>query len=138
MYSKSQNRITQKKLNDLIYVHYNLRLRESQLRKRSRDSRSTSVDNVLLEHLLKDWITDTYLQSSDVDKNFFSGVEQDDPYENDSIDYDDGAARSLKGSLELETIADLAVGSPDVDHANINAATDNDSDLNYFDDDLSE
>ncbi|MED6136850.1 hypothetical protein PIB30_118451 [Stylosanthes scabra] len=138
IYSKSQNRITQKKLNDLIYVHYNLRLRESQLRKRSRDSRSTSVDNVLLEHLLKDWITDTYLQSSDVDKNNFSGVEQDDPSENDSIDFDDGAARSLKGSLELETIADLAVGSPDVDHANNNAATDNDSDLNYFDDDLSE
>ncbi|XP_057750262.1 uncharacterized protein LOC130968812 [Arachis stenosperma] len=138
IYSRSQNRLTQKKLNDLIYVHYNLRLRESQLRKRSRDSRSTSVDNVLLEHLLKDWITDTNLQSSDVDKNIYDGIEQDDQYENDLIDYDDGAARSLKGTLELETMADLAVGSPDVDHANINAATDNDSDLNYFDDDLSE
>lgn len=71
-------------------------------------------------------------------QNIHFGVEQDDEYENDSIDYEDGAARSLKGSLELETMADVAVGSPDVDHANIDAATDNESDLNYFDDDLSE
>lgn len=68
IYSKRQNRLSQKKLNDIIYVHYNLRLRECQLRKRSRDSRSTSVDNVLQEHLLNDWIVDTNLQSSDVDK----------------------------------------------------------------------
>jgi len=34
-------------------------------------------------------------------------------------------------------MADLAVGSPDVDHA-MDAATDDESDLNYFDDDLSE
>lgn len=35
-------------------------------------------------------------------------------------------------------MADVAVGSPDVDNANIDAATDDESDLNYFDDDLSE
>jgi len=35
-------------------------------------------------------------------------------------------------------MADLAVGSPDVDHGNMDAATDDESDLNYFDDDLSE
>jgi len=35
-------------------------------------------------------------------------------------------------------MADVAVGSPDVDHANIDADTDDESDLNYFDDDLSE
>lgn len=31
-----------------------------------------------------------------------------------------------------------AVGSSDADHANIDAATDDESDLNYFDDDLSD
>ncbi|TKY72960.1 ABC transporter B family member 1 [Spatholobus suberectus] len=71
-------------------------------------------------------------------QNILFGVEQDDEYENDSIDYEDGAARPLKGSLELVTMADVAVGSPDVDHSNIDAATDDESNLNYFDDDLSE
>lgn len=70
-------------------------------------------------------------------QNILFGAELDDEYENDSIDYDGGGARSLKGSLELVTMADLAVGSPDVDHA-MDAATDDESDLNYFDDDLSE
>ncbi|KAG5107041.1 hypothetical protein JHK82_044011 [Glycine max] len=135
---KRQNRLSQKKLNDIIYVHYNLRLRECQLRKRSRDSKLSSVDSVLQEHLLDDWIVDTNVQNFDVDKNFLFGVELDDEYENDSIDYEDGAARHLKGSLELVTMADVAVGSPDVDHANIDADTDDESDLNYFDDDLSE
>ncbi|KAF7837638.1 DNA binding protein [Senna tora] len=62
------------------------------------------------------------------------GVEQDDECENDSIDYEDGGARAVKESLELVTMGD--VGSLDVDHANIDAATDDESDLNYFDDDL--
>ncbi|XP_019437546.1 PREDICTED: uncharacterized protein LOC109343613 isoform X1 [Lupinus angustifolius] len=137
IYSKRQNRISQKKLDDIIYVHYNLRLRECQLRKRSRDSKSTSDDSFLQEHLLSDWVLDANVQSSDCEKNILFGVEQDDDYENDSIDYEDGAARSLKGSLELVTMADVAVGSQDLDHVNIDAATDNESDLNYFDDDLS-
>lgn len=65
-------------------------------------------------------------------------MELDDEYENDSVDYEDSAARPLKGSLELVTMADGAVGSPDADHANIDAASDDESDLNYFDNDLSE
>nr|KYP62175.1 hypothetical protein KK1_016700 [Cajanus cajan] len=138
IHCKTQSRISQKKLNDIIYVHYNLRLRECQLRKRSRDSKLSSVDSVLQEHLLHDWIVDANVQSSDGDKNILFGVELDDEYENDSIDYDDGGTRPLKGSLELVHMADVAVGSPDVDHTNIDAATDDESDLNYFDDDLSE
>ncbi|KAK7304043.1 hypothetical protein RJT34_15047 [Clitoria ternatea] len=91
------------------------------------------------EHLLDDWIVDANVLSSDVDKSILFGVElDDDEYENDSIDFEDGAARPLKGSLELVTMADIAIGSPDVDHANIDAATDDESDLNYFDDYLSE
>jgi hypothetical protein len=68
LYSKRQNRLSQKKLNDIMYVHYNLRLREYQVRKRSRESKSTSVDSVLLEHLLGDWIVDTTAQGYDGDK----------------------------------------------------------------------
>lgn len=68
IHSKRQNFLSQKKLNDIMYVHYNLRLRECQVRKRSRDPKSTSVDSVLQEHLLRDWIVDANAQSSDSDK----------------------------------------------------------------------
>lgn len=139
IYSKRKNRLSQKKVNDIMYVHYNLRLRECQVRKRSRESKSTSAENVLQEHLLADWIVDTTAQSSDGDKNIPFGVDLDDyEYENDSIDYDDGSERHLKGSHELVTMADGAVGSSDADHANIDGASDDESDLNYFDDDMSE
>lgn len=57
LYSLRNNRLAQKRLNDLIYVHYNLRLREQQLRRRAENS--ISLDNVLLERLLDDWIVDT-------------------------------------------------------------------------------
>ncbi|KAI9123328.1 hypothetical protein K1719_006217 [Acacia pycnantha] len=131
IYSKRCNRLSQKKLNDLIYVHYNLRLRECQLRKRSKDSSSVCIDTVLQETLLDDWVFDANLQSASGDKVISLGGEQDDECENDSIDYEEGTARPVKECLELVAIGD--VGSLDVD-----APTDDESDLNYFDDDLSE
>ncbi|KAJ7980474.1 HAT dimerization domain-containing protein [Quillaja saponaria] len=136
IYSKRNNRLAHKKLNDLTYVHYNLRLRECQLRRRLSDS--ISVDGVLQESLLDDWIVDTDTRSSEGDKDIFFGQEQSDAYENDSIDYEDGATRAAKESLELMTVADI--GTLDISHANAGTATatDEDSDLNYFDDDLSE
>lgn len=54
IYSQRHNRLAQKRLDKLIYVHYNLRLRERQSRKRSNSS--TPLDSVLLERLLDDWI----------------------------------------------------------------------------------
>ncbi|KAJ7955323.1 HAT dimerization domain-containing protein [Quillaja saponaria] len=57
IYSKRHNCLAHKKLNDLMYVHYNLRLRECQERKRA--SESISVDSVLQERLLDDWIVGT-------------------------------------------------------------------------------
>lgn len=54
------NRIAQKRLNDIIYVHYNLRLRERQIRKRSSDS--VFLDSVFDESLLYDWIVESEKQ----------------------------------------------------------------------------
>lgn len=56
MYNLRSNHLSQNRSNDLMYVHYNLRLRELQVR---RGNSSISLDNSLLEHLLKDWIVDT-------------------------------------------------------------------------------
>ncbi|KAI9125732.1 hypothetical protein K1719_003150 [Acacia pycnantha] len=137
IYSKRRNRLSQRKLNDLIYVHYNLRLRECQSRKRSKDSSSVSFDTSLQETLLEDWIFDANLQSATGDKVIgFGGKQDDNECENDSIGYEDGAARAVKECLELVAIGD--VGSLDLDHANMDATTEDESDLNYFDDDLSE
>lgn len=61
IYSQRHNRIAQKKLDDIIYVHYNLRLRERQIRKRS--SKPVSLDGVLEETLLYDWIVETEKQA---------------------------------------------------------------------------
>ena len=56
IYNQRHNRLAQKKMNDLVYVHYNLRLREHQLRKRSNSS--VSLDSAMLERLLDDWIVE--------------------------------------------------------------------------------
>lgn len=57
IHSKRRNRLAQKRLNDLIYLHYNLRLRERQLRVKPDDS--ISLDSVLSESLLDDWVVET-------------------------------------------------------------------------------
>lgn len=69
IHSQKRNRIAQKRLNDFIYVHYNLRLRERQIRKRSNDS--VSLDSVLQESLLHDWIVEVEKQAFQEDEVCF-------------------------------------------------------------------
>lgn len=137
IYSQRQNRLAQKRLNDVIYVHYNLRLRERQIRRRSNDS--MSLDSVLQESLLNDWIVDVEKQSLPEDEEIlYNEMEQADAYENDFIEYEDGnAAEARKGSLETVTLADvepLDVNPPN----NAGTVSDDEADLNFLDDDLSE
>lgn len=56
VHRQKHNRLAQKRLDDLSYVHYNLRVRERQMRKRSNSS--ASVDSLLLDELLDYWIVD--------------------------------------------------------------------------------
>uniref|UniRef100_A0A2N9EIB1 BED-type domain-containing protein n=1 Tax=Fagus sylvatica TaxID=28930 RepID=A0A2N9EIB1_FAGSY len=134
IYSQRHNRLAQRRLNDLIYVHYNLRLRERQLRKSSDE---ISLDSVLIERLLDDWIVEAEKPALEDDEEIiYSGMKQLDAYDNDLVDYQDGTAEGRKGSLELDTLAD--VESLEVNPANAGAATDDDADLNFFEDDLSD
>jgi len=55
IHCQQKNHLVQKKLNDLLYAHYNLRLRE---RQRRRSDELISLDSVLLEGLLDDWVVD--------------------------------------------------------------------------------
>ncbi|XWS53441.1 hypothetical protein CRYUN_Cryun10bG0001800 [Craigia yunnanensis] len=71
IHSLRLSRLAQKRRNDLIYVHYNLRLRENQLKKRSNNS--VSLDNILAERLLHDWIAEAEKRSWQEDEvSFFS------------------------------------------------------------------
>ncbi|KAK9288436.1 hypothetical protein L1049_016893 [Liquidambar formosana] len=135
IHTQRRNRLAQKRLNDLIYVHYNLRLRERQLRRKSNDS--ISLDSVLLESLLDDWIVEAEKQALPEDEEIlYNEMEQDDAYENDLIEYEDGTTEARKGSVEIVTLAD--VGPLVVHAANAGAATDDDADLNFLDDGLSD
>ncbi|XP_057958978.1 uncharacterized protein LOC131151669 isoform X2 [Malania oleifera] len=139
IHNQRRNRLAQKRLNELIYVHYNLRLRERQLRKISSDS--ISLDSVLVETLLEDWIVEAGKQNLHEDEVSFKEIlynemEEADAYENDLTEFEDGAAEAQKGSYEMVALAD--VESYDINPSNVGAASDDDTDLNFLDDDLSD
>ncbi|XP_031285832.1 uncharacterized protein LOC116144531 [Pistacia vera] len=62
VHRQRHSRAAQKRINDLTYVHYNLRLREHHMKKRSDDA--ISFDSVLQEHSLDDWIIEGEKQAS--------------------------------------------------------------------------
>ncbi|XP_062116420.1 uncharacterized protein LOC133830460 [Humulus lupulus] len=137
IYRQRHNRLAQERLNDLIYVHYNLRLRERHQRKRS--SSSTSLDIVLLEHLLDDWIgeEDKKLVLKD-EEILCNEMELANVYEDETIDYEDGTVE--KGCVELVTLSGVNPSNVDAvsDDDDENEDEDDDGEVNYFDDDLSE
>lgn len=60
-----------------------------------------------------------------------------DAYENDLIDYEDGTSEGgRKGCLQLVSLTD--VETLDVNPANGGASTDNDADVKFYDDELSD
>ncbi|XP_058000818.1 uncharacterized protein LOC110635266 isoform X2 [Hevea brasiliensis] len=141
IHSQRQNRFAQKRFEDLVFVHYNLRLRECQLKKRS--SSSISLDGVLLERLLNDWIVEAEKQPFQEDEEILcneNGATYEDRCD-DLIDYHDGIVEPHKGTLELVTMAD--VEPLDVNPANAGGTSDDDNDDdedddNFFDDNLSD
>ncbi|XP_043708696.1 uncharacterized protein LOC122657953 isoform X2 [Telopea speciosissima] len=138
IHCKRRNRLAQKRLNDLIYVHYNLRLRERQLRRKPDDG--ISLDNVLIESLLDDWIVETEKQALQEDEEIlYNEMEQAEADENELIENEDANDETRKGTLEMGALVEL-VEPLEVHPANIVAATDDDDndDLDFLDDDLSE
>ncbi|RVW55958.1 hypothetical protein CK203_078782 [Vitis vinifera] len=136
IHRESHNRLAQKRLNDLIYVHYNLRLRERQLSKRSNDV--MSLDSILLESLLDDWIVEAENPTVQEDEEIpYNEMDHTDAYENDLMEYEDGTADGRKASLEMVTLSSvepLDIVNP----ASAGVATDDDTDLNFLGDDLSD
>ncbi|XP_073312669.1 uncharacterized protein [Primulina huaijiensis] len=124
IYGDRHNRLAQTRLNEAMYVHYNLRLRERQIRKRSSDS--VSLDSVLQESSLYDWVAETEKQALQEDEatTLFTDMEHGDAYEDDLLEFDEG-------SLEMASLTDM------VEPLNVrtDAVSDDDQDLNFLDDD---
>ncbi|XP_022865949.1 uncharacterized protein LOC111385765 [Olea europaea var. sylvestris] len=141
IYSQRHNRLAQKRLNEVIYVHYNLRLRERQIRKRSCEA--VLSDCVLQESLLFDWIVEMEKQASLEDEEIlYSEMEQGEAYETDLMDFEDGNADPRKRSMEMMSLGNV-VESLEINPGITDAATDdddddNDADLNFLDDNISD
>ncbi|KAG8373213.1 hypothetical protein BUALT_Bualt11G0000200 [Buddleja alternifolia] len=134
IYGQRHNRLAQKRLDEATFVHYNLRLRERHIRKRSGDS--VSLDSVLQESLLFDWIVETEKQALQENEEIpYTELEHGDAYENDLLEFEDGNAESRKGSVEMVALADVVEPLDENPNA---AASDDDPDLNFLDDDMSD
>ncbi|XP_019239151.1 PREDICTED: uncharacterized protein LOC109219174 [Nicotiana attenuata] len=135
IHSQRHNRVAQKRLNDVTYVHYNLRLRDRQIRKMSYDP--IFLDSVLQENLLYDWIVESEKPVLQDDEEVLFNEMELGEYENDFMDHDGGNADLRKGSLEMVTLSGEAEPL-EVNPHNTGTATDDDSDLNFLDNELSD
>ncbi|XP_047333879.1 uncharacterized protein LOC124937630 [Impatiens glandulifera] len=141
IHRQKRNRLAQKRQNDYVYVHYNLRLRERQIHRKSTES--APLDNVLLESLLYDWIIDdddTKLSLHEDEEIICSETDQAEVYENDlmaggGISEDIINGESRKECLEMVT---LGVDVEPLDVKPSCNGDDDDADLNFLDDDLSD
>jgi hypothetical protein len=64
IHTKKRNHLEQKRLNDLVFVQYNLRLRPNQLLNKGPDSNSIVLDDV---DPISDWVAETHPPEFDVD-----------------------------------------------------------------------
>lgn len=128
------NSLSLKRLNEAVYVHYNLRLREHQIRKRS--SHLVSLDIAVQEDLLYGWIAELdNLALQEDEEILYSELEHGNGYETDLLDFDDGSTESRKGTLGMAS-ADV-VEPLDVDnHAENDADLGVVQDLSFIDDDM--
>lgn len=126
-----RSRVAQKRLNDLIYVHYNLRLRENQVKKRS--SYSVSFDSSMMDHLLHDWIAEAEKRSWQEDEEIMyyeSGVGEEEDYPNELIEYEcGGRVKAGNGAFDMSGFDEVE----DVNQAN-GVGVNGDDDLDFYND----
>ncbi|KAL0916506.1 hypothetical protein M5K25_014025 [Dendrobium thyrsiflorum] len=133
--SSKQNHMAQKRMDDITYVHYNLRLRERQLKPASNNF--ISLGNFLLENTLADWVIGsdkTALQEEEeipCDGMVHRGTHQHEVNDQEFFNVEVG---KVHGDV-LENIADTSV------HVSSTGAVndeDDDADLDFLDEDYSD
>lgn len=139
IHSRRKNHLAQKRLNDLIYVHYNLRLRERQLRRNFDDY--ISLDSILLERLLDDWIVETeqppFQEDEEIFYNEMELAEEDEHELNGNEELDAAAKEPVVTTALVKMVEPLGVHPP-MDVATDDDDDDDDDDLNFLDDNLSD
>ncbi|CAM8993091.1 unnamed protein product [Rhodiola kirilowii] len=134
LYNQRHNALAQKKLNDTIYVHYNLRLREQQWKRRFSDS--PSLDTILEGGLLDDWIVGSEKQVIQEDEEiFYADMEQKDALEQEFIEYEEGTIDAQKDPSEMMAMVEAHPLALPV--SNGCQASDEDEDLDFLDEDFS-
>ncbi|MQM19160.1 hypothetical protein Taro_052159 [Colocasia esculenta] len=136
IHCRRRNRLAQKKLSDLVYVHYNLRLKERQLKRKNDDL--TTVDNILLEGLFDDWVMEMEKPSTQEDEEILCDeIEPAEVYENEANDNEDLNAEMKKEPVDGSTFPEI-VEPLDAQHAIAGIASDaDDADLDFLEEDLS-
>ncbi|KAK9086203.1 hypothetical protein Syun_028597 [Stephania yunnanensis] len=126
IHTKRQNHLAQKRLNELVYVHYNLRLRERQFRRKNESP--LSLDDVLLESQLDEWTVETQALQED-EEILDMEMEQPVGYENQVYENEVVNTDSRKGTLDMVALTSA------VEPIDDRPATDDDIDLDFLDDD---
>ncbi|KAG9140255.1 hypothetical protein Leryth_014691 [Lithospermum erythrorhizon] len=131
IHNTMQNCAAQKQLNDILYVHYNLRLRERQIRGGYDDP--IFLDSVMQENIFYEWVVETEKQAFQEDEEIqYSETEQADAYENDLMECEDRNISARKGSLAMMTLAEVVEPLP-MNTGNAGATNDDDGDINSRD-----
>ncbi|KAK6937209.1 protein of unknown function DUF659 [Dillenia turbinata] len=132
IHHKRYNRLSRKRLNEFVYVHYNLRLRERRFGRKTDDS--ISMENAMLESLLDDWIVESEKQAVQEDEEILYN-EMEQFYEDDDKENETGSGEPRKRPAEMNAMA--MVESLRVNTVSVGATTEDD-DLDFLDDDLTE
>lgn len=133
VHSKRHNSLSQKRWNDLAYVHYNLRLREHQLGRHAGDL--VTFDSGMLEMLLDDWIVATERREEPENEEIvYNDMEQFYVDDNEETFNDNG--NEEKQPVEMVTLANVI--EPFEVNSVGGAVTTDDDDLDFFDDDLTD
>ncbi|KAJ0980525.1 hypothetical protein J5N97_008780 [Dioscorea zingiberensis] len=133
-YNTRRNRLAQKRLKDFAFVHYNLRLREQQLK---RIDDSVSLSNILsLDSFLDDWIVEPEKPAQQEDMDTLSNeMEQTETYlnENESLVPVAESANTHPDNAALhEVSAPIEVHPMSI----VTASDEDDGDPDFLDEDL--
>lgn len=134
-HSSRQNHMVQKRLDDIAYVHYNLRLRERQLK--SSSDNYISLGNILLERFLADWVIGTENMAMQEDEENPCDDEmvrrRSQPHEANDQEYFDVVVGKVHGDA-LQHITDTSVHPSSAGAVN----DEDDVDLDFLDEDYSD
>ncbi|KAJ8748653.1 hypothetical protein K2173_008098 [Erythroxylum novogranatense] len=129
VHSRRHNCLSRKRWNELAYVHYNLRLRESQIGGKPCDL--ISSESFMYESILDDWLVEKQKQSLQEDEDML-----DSKMEQLYADEMDENEHEVNRPSEMVSLAD--VGEPFEGSSAAGGVTTDDDGFDFLDDDLTE